>query len=88
MIRTEIYLGQRDAGWLKREAKSRGTSVEGIIKAIIHEACTRKRSSSRKRPAGTKKDASVNQRHPWVGICTDGPRTDASLADEYLYGGE
>jgi hypothetical protein len=86
MIRTQISLKPKEVSWLKREAKARGTSMAGIVRNIIHEASARERMPSQKRLAQNGKTAAVKQRHPWVGICKDGPSTDASLADEYLYG--
>jgi hypothetical protein len=86
MIRTQISLEPEEIHWLKREAKARGTTMAGIVRDMIRSALTHETAPETKRkPLGTR-TRNVQQRHPWVGICKDGPQTDASLADEHLYG--
>jgi len=86
MIRTQISLKPKEASWLKREAKARGTSMADIVRDIIHDASAGKRTPPPKRTAQNGKITAVKKRHPWVGLCNNGPLTNASLADEYLYG--
>lgn len=60
--------------------------MAGVVRNMIRNALTSEGGPAQKRLRNGARTASVQQRHPWVGICKDGPQTDASLADEYLYG--
>jgi len=86
MIRTQISLEPEEVSWLKREAKARGKPMAAIIRDMIHNASVRDHAPVRKRSGRSERAPIVKQRHPWVGICKDSPPTNASLADEYLYG--
>jgi len=87
MIRTQISLKPEEVGWLKREAKARGTTIAGIVRNMIRDALTGETGPVQKHSVRGTKTAKGRRRHPWVAICKDGPDTDANLADEYLYGG-
>lgn len=86
MIRTQISLEPEEVSWLKREAKARGKTMAGIIREMIDNALARDEAHAQKRPEHVNSAAIVKRRHPWVGICKDIPKTDATLAEDYLYG--
>ena len=85
MIRTQISLDSSEISWLKSEAKARGTSMAGMVRRIIHYVARKKSKAAYRKALNGGGMSVAKKRHPWVGLCKDGPPTDARLVDDYLY---
>lgn len=86
MIRTQISLEPEDVSWLRRQARSRGVSLAGVIRELIRSAAAKGNPASKSRSATPAQRQKIASRFAFVGCIKDGPESDAKLAEDYLYG--
>ena len=86
MIRTQISLEPEDIGWLKRQAKTHGVSLAGMIRRLIRTAAAKvERERARPKTIPGRERRKMTARFAFIGCIKDGSETDAKLAEDYLY---
>ena len=79
MVRIQISLEPKEAGWLKRLA--------GIVGRLIRTTSAEEnRSTASGKTSALNKGGTISSRFPFVGCLKDGRESDAKLAKGYLYG--
>ena len=85
MIRTQISLEPEDVSWLRRQARSRGVSLAGVIRELIRSTAAKVNPASKSRSATPAQRKKIAARFAFVGCIKDGSESDAKLAEDYLY---
>ncbi len=86
MIRTQISLEPEEVSWLKRQARSRGTSLAGIIRQLVRSASAKASRKATLRTVTRREHNNIAARFAFVGCIKDGAESDAKLTEDYLYG--
>ncbi len=88
MIRTQLSLEASEISWLRREAKTRGTSMAGVVRQLIRSTTAGPTRLKNGKPSISNQSQinRIKQHYPWVGLAKDAPPTDATLVNDYLYG--
>lgn len=86
MVRTQICLKTEEIRWLKAEAQTRGTSMAGLVRELIHRAANKNRLGRRPKRLQPKQFLEIQKRFPFVGCLKGETSIDVAHLDDYLYG--